>query len=352
MSKDYFELKPIKYAKTYDDLIISRLKSWLWNDIFKDCFELLKNNQVENAQDVLEQAIKKNRIYYSNGAFYSNTGRFSNTIARELERYGAKYNRQRNAYVIKELPTQLAWVVETTKAVTTTKAEAVMNLLASKLGTLTTEEKHIAIEGLVEKIMLNLQERVYANAKAQKIELITPKLTEFQTNEIAKKYVENLDFWIKNFETEKIPEMRKGILNMTLEGKSLPQIEQYLQKEWNISQDRIKFLARNESAIATSSYLSSKYQAEQIHYFKWNAIMDNRTREHHRKLNGQVFRFDDPPIIDEKTGQRGLPAETYNCRCTMTPIIDKDYLKRRRELYKAQNSLVNKIKKVLNTKII
>ena len=351
MSKDYFELKPIKYAKAYDDLIISRLKNWLWNDIFKDCFELLKNNQVENAQNVLEEAIKKNRIYYSNGAFYSNTGRFSNTISKELERYGAKYNRQRNAYVIKELPTQLAWVVETTKAVTTTKAQAVVNLLASKLGTLTAEEKHIAIEGLVEKIMLNLQERVYANAKAQKIELITPKLTEFQTNEIAKRYVENLDFWITNFETEKIPEMRKGILNMTLEGKSLPQIEQYLQKEWKISQDRIKFLARNESTIATVSYLKTKYQAENIEYFKWGTILDGRERPLHKELNGQIFRFDNPPIIDERLGTRGLPGETYNCRCNIIPIIDKDYVKRRRELYKAQNSFVNKIKKILNTNV-
>ena len=351
MSKDYFELPVIKYSKAYDDIIIKQLKEWIWDSIFKQSFELLKNNQVENAQNALEQAIKQNRIYYTNGAFYSASGRFSNTIAKELELLGARYNKNRNAYVLENLPTNLAWVVETTKAVTTTKAEAVMSYLTNQLGQLSKIEKRIAIEGLVEKIMLNLQERVYKNAQSRKIELITPKLTSFQTDEIAKRYVDNLEFWITNFETEKIPEMRKGILDLTLQGKGLPQIEQYLQKEWHISQDRIKFLARNESAIATSSYLSSKYQNEGFTHFKWNTILDGRERKLHKELNGQIFRFDNLPIIDERTGQRGLPAETYNCRCSLTPIANKEFLQRRKELFKANNSLGRKLKRLLNKKV-
>ena len=351
MSKDYFELPIIKYAKTYDDIIIKQLKEWVWDSVFKQSFELLKNNQVENAQNALEQAIKQNRIYYTNGAFYSSSGRFSNTIAKELEQLGARYNKTRNAYVLENLPTNLAWVVETTKAVTTTKAEAVMSYLTGQLGQLSKIEKRITIEGLVEKIMLNLQDRVYKNAQSRKIELITPKLTSFQTDEIAKRYVDNLEFWITNFETEKIPEMRKGILDLTLQGKGLPQIEQYLLKEWHISQDRIKFLARNESSIATASYLKSKYQSENIEYFKWATIMDGRERPLHKELNGKIFRFDNPPIIDERLGTRGLPGETYNCRCSIIPIIDKDYVKRRRELYKAQNSFGSRLKRILNKKV-
>ena len=57
----------------------------------------------------------------------------------------------------------------------------------------------------------------------------------------------------------------------------------------------------------------------------------------HKKLNNQIFRFDDPPIIylDEKRGisQKGLPGETYNCRCSMVPVISKDMIENRKLFY-------------------
>jgi SPP1 gp7 family putative phage head morphogenesis protein len=55
-------------------------------------------------------------------------------------------------------------------------------------------------------------------------------------------------------------------------------------------------------------------------HFRWNAIMDAKVREEHAHLNGTIWAFDDPPEIDEHTHQKGLPGETYNCRCGMTPI--------------------------------
>ena len=69
-------------------------------------------------------------------------------------------------------------------------------------------------------------------------------------------------------------------------------------------------------------------QIKKVHYsamgfdsFMWHTILDARERPLHRMLNGKIFRFDDPPVIDERTGQRGLPGETYNCRCDLTPIM-------------------------------
>ena len=78
--------------------------------------------------------------------------------------------------------------------------------------------------------------------------------------------------------------------------------------------------------------------------------MDGRERELHKQLNGQVFRFDDPPVIDERTGQKCLPAQTYNCRFTFSPVINGEFLKNRRQMFKAQNSLLERIKNCLNLK--
>jgi uncharacterized protein with gpF-like domain len=41
-------------------------------------------------------------------------------------------------------------------------------------------------------------------------------------------------------------------------------------------------------------------------------------------MDGKIFSFDDLPIIDRKTGERGIPGQAINCRCTMTPVYEFD----------------------------
>jgi uncharacterized protein with gpF-like domain len=45
---------------------------------------------------------------------------------------------------------------------------------------------------------------------------------------------------------------------------------------------------------------------------------------HRNVLNGNIYSFDDPPVIDEKTGQRGFPGQLINCRCVMISVIEFD----------------------------
>ena len=44
-----------------------------------------------------------------------------------------------------------------------------------------------------------------------------------------------------------------------------------------------------------------------------------RTRADHLRLNGRRFRWDDPPVIDTRTGERGHPGHDPRCRCTAEP---------------------------------
>ena len=41
---------------------------------------------------------------------------------------------------------------------------------------------------------------------------------------------------------------------------------------------------------------------------------------HLNVLNGQIFSLDDLPVIDERTGERGIPGQAINCGCIMEPI--------------------------------
>lgn len=344
------QLKPIGYKKEYERVIANKIIIWLWANVYKECFAIMRSNTVENASDKLLNAIRTGLIYYRDGAFYSSRTRFSNEIAKELETLGAKYSKYRKAYVMANPPIEILWAIDTARAVTAQKIATIQAFLTYQLGRLGDLEKKLVFDEAVNQIMLDLQKRLYANAKKQKIELITPKLTEFRQNEIAKRYTENLDFWVKNWTSENIIKMREVVGQMSIEGKSRKDIENYIIKEFGIAQRKAKFLARNESAIATTSYLQSKYKDEGFSSFKWVTNLDGRERPSHKELNGKLFSFDNPPIIDERTGQRGLPAETYNCRCLMSPVINKDFWENRKALFKAQNSIFEKIKDFINAK--
>lgn len=336
------DLIPVKYSIKDEKKIAGRISEWIYENIFAGIFDILKiSNRVYNAKtDIIQNAIIQGHIYYQNGAFYSHRNRFSNEIARELENIGAKYSKRRKAYVIdkQKIPTNVLWAIETEKTRTATTVRAIVEFLTMRLGTINTQT--LIIDDFVNQMMLNLQAQLKRNAEVKKIELISPMLDDFRASEIVQNYVNNMDYWIKDFTEFEISKMRNELQQIILDGKSTKFIAEYIQKRYDINKRKALFLARNESALATTSYLIAKYQSEGINIYKWSSSHDERVRELHRKLDGQVFTFDNPPIIDDRTQQRGHPAQTYNCRCVMIPQIDKDLMKRRRELYEKNHRLV------------
>lgn len=343
------ELNAITYKRQYEKLIANKIIVWLWANIYKECLVILDNNVVINDSNIIRAAIDSGLIYYQDGAFYSKSGRFSNKISKELELLGAKYSKYKKAYLLdkSKVPVEILGAIDINKAKVSGKVLAIQTFLSFALDELNKKEKILTFDTLINSIMLNLQERVYKNAENKKIELISPKLTDFKANEIAQRYTENLDFWVKDWTKENITRMREVVGQMAIEGKSRNEVAEYISKEFGIAQRHAVFLARNETAIATTSYLEAKYKEEGFTFFRWHTNIDGRERPLHKELNGKIFRFDEPPIIDERTGQRGLPGETYNCRCTMSPMASKEFWENRKKLYKVQNSLINRIKSFL-----
>lgn len=347
------ELEPIKYKKEYEMLISREIIAWFWENIFKECLRILKADTVYNDTNIIISAIQRGMLYYQNGAFYSKTGHFGSKLSIELEKLGAKFSKYRKAYLLdkKLMPVEILGAIDMGKAKLVNKVVLIQAFLTQQLKTL--KEKKIAFGNIVNKIMTNLQERVYQNAKKKQIELITPKLNDFTKNEIAERYTNNLNFWIKNwtededFNNVTIPKMRNAIGKMVIDGKSVKDVENYILSSFTKCKRHAQFLARNETAIATTSYLQAKYRQEGFEWFRWHTNLDGRERPLHRKLHNQVFRFDNPPVIDERTGQRGLPAETYNCRCTFSPVATKEFWENRKKLFKANNSLIGKLRKLI-----
>lgn len=342
-------LKPIKYKKAYEILIAKDIQKWYYEIFYKELFELCNTDTVINTDDEIINALKSGIIYYQDGAFYSSKKYFPIRISKALKDIGAKYSQWRKAYLLKKesLPLNVYSVIEMLKANTIERAGAIRAFLTSQLGNISDLMKRLVITTSVETIMQDLQKRVYSNFKNAKIETISPKLSNFRANYIAQRYITNLEFWIKGWTEENIQKMRDTVAQMAIDGKSIQDIKKYIQKMYGIDNRHALFLARNETAIATTSYLAAKYQEEGFTKFKWITNYDGRERPLHHELGEKthnkwgidgtnIFRYDDPPIIYEYTTKKGvttihkgLPGETYNCRCHMIPVMDKEFINAR-----------------------
>ncbi len=49
----------------------------------------------------------------------------------------------------------------------------------------------------------------------------------------------------------------------------------------------------------------------------------SRTRPDHRRLNGKMFRWDDPPVVNHRSGERGHPGMDGRCRCWAEAVPDE-----------------------------
>lgn len=59
------------------------------------------------------------------------------------------------------------------------------------------------------------------------------------------------------------------------------------------------------------------------HKRKWDGV-SGKKNGHPNGLNGFIFDMEHQPIIDEKTGERGLPGQLPFCHCDLAPVITFD----------------------------
>ena len=88
--------------------------------------------------------------------------------------------------------------------------------------------------------------------------------------------------------------------------------------------NKARNIALDQTRKAYNNLNAGRMKAVGVEKYRWiHSGGGQRPREWHLEvLNGKVFSLDNPPIIEPKTGERGIPGQAINCRCTMLPIIE------------------------------
>ena len=120
-------------------------------------------------------------------------------------------------------------------------------------------------------------------------------------------------------------EAAKRVHELTLKGLENSEraagVAREIMRTGEVTESRALLIARTE----TSRTATALVQARAVHVgseqFIWRTSGDGDVRRDHKKLNGKAFRWDSPPVADERTGARALPGAIYNCRCWSEVIL-------------------------------
>lgn len=323
-------IKDFKLLEKYTKLIEKRLIEDLWDLIYKPLFKITRL-KAANSSDIILDALKKNIIYYDGNGFKA-AKKFNNKISSELILLGATYNKYEKKYIIslESLPDYLSSYITNSIKLAQDQLQQLNGYLSYVEMNLDNIIEEMVFDNEVGQILTDSENQLNKNlniieldiSKQDKEQILATINKNFKVSkeEIEKNYTSNINKYTKKWLIEKIPEMRQKIQQAVLDGYRQDEVQTMLEKEYGIMERKAKFLAQNETSIMMAQLKKATYTEMGFTEFVWNTILDSKERPEHRKLNGKIFRFDNPPVIDERTGARGLPGETYNCRCSLTPI--------------------------------
>lgn len=126
-----------------------------------------------------------------------------------------------------------------------------------------------------------------------------------------------------------------NVTNVTYDGVTTGQswtaIEKSLRTQRHIAADRIKRIARDQTAKLNEALSEMAMRDAGVEFFEWSTANDERVSTGlggHRQLDGKIYKWGDNahyPVIDSY-GHRGVPGQRVNCRCVARPVIlRKDY---------------------------
>lgn len=145
-----------------------------------------------------------------------------------------------------------------------------------------------------------------------------------RVKEITKAAVAENVALIKSIPSEYMTRVQGAVMRSITKGDGVKTVLEAVRKSGVVSENRAKLIARDQTSKTTTAVNSARMQALNIRKFEWlHSGGGKEPRPLHKDvLNGQVFSLDDPPVIDDKTGERGLPGQLINCRCRMVPVVD------------------------------
>ena len=127
---------------------------------------------------------------------------------------------------------------------------------------------------------------------------------------------------IKRIPAKYLDEVQGQVMRSITSGNGMKDLVPYLTKKYKGDIKWARHVALDQTRKAYTSINTVRLQNMGVEEFKWvHTGGSAHPRKEHIALSGKIFRYDDPPVIDPRTGERGLPSVAPFCRCIAIPVI-------------------------------
>jgi len=308
-------LKPLIFREKYFAHIEDEINFIFEQLIYDPLLKLLQaeHSEIKNDKNLLLNFIRSGRVYFDGEIF---TGERSAKITRAFLEMGAKYDKRRNGWKFSVIPAE----VQSAVGIAQTNFKVMNQKILNLLDNIDINRIDLApFKEAYENSLTLMNEDLDHTLKSINIPM---KLTVDMKGKIAAAWGENLKLYIKNWTGENIIKLREEVLKNAARGQRAGNLVNLIQANYGVSKSKAKFLARQETSLLMSAFREERYKDGGINKYRWAGVMDERERPDHKLLENKIFTWDNPPVVDRKTGRRAHPGEDFNCRCIAVPLLE------------------------------
>lgn len=95
-----------------------------------------------------------------------------------------------------------------------------------------------------------------------------------------------------------------------------------IQERFDVSESRAQLIARDQTNKFNAQLTQERHEDLGIDSYVWSTSRDERVRPDHAELDGETFSYDEPPVVDSRSGATANPGEDFQCRCAALPRVD------------------------------
>ena len=264
----------------------------------------------------LERALKAGTVQYKAGVF---TGQFNRAISAGLRSIGAKFSTHTGHYhlVDADLPPNVRAAAFLYETVAKTAHESILRSLDDVQKTLRDDitAAHFFTDDTAEKVAEGFKKA------AEGLE-VQPHLSDESMETLREEYLENLRLFVKNFADREIFALRSAVQDNARAGYRFSRLASIIKERYQVTESKANFLARQETSLFMSEFRRLNFSEAGVTRYIWRTARDRRVRDAHAHLEGRVFFYSDPPIVDPASGRRRNPGQDYGCRCFDQPLLD------------------------------
>lgn len=133
---------------------------------------------------------------------------------------------------------------------------------------------------------------------------------------------ENINL-IKSISSEYLTDVKGAVMRSITTSNGLATLMPALEQMEGVTKRRAKNIALDQTRKTYNHLNAGRMDKIGLEKYEWvHSGGGQHPREEHIAMSGNIYSLKTPPVIDLNTGERGIPGQAINCKCTMRPVVE------------------------------